>query len=329
MKKPPVLIWMRNGRLMATSDQVHDSSNFPTLLAAAINEVFTRWADQAPQGCHAPCWEEVFQQLLCMSELIHVPRKEWFDASFVVRALTNSVEAMFAARWRLRRMARRERQQDGIWYGNPVCWDGVPEQAWSQLCCDQPDAGVRIIRLLSYGVILNEHERDWWIQVDDGTPFSGDPHPFLEAVDIGERLAKGRTPVMEIHDKRLVATPGASGAPDETFLLNVVPYLRADLVRPLRFESVLRTLEALGVNLRKLGARGSTRILLGKDRQPAGLITYDAHVPDGAGGVHKCRIALGGSIEELRRGLTIETLWEEYGLSEVSLDDYLKLRTGP
>lgn len=293
-------------------------------VVVALNRVLLRWADEHPGGYIIPCWEEALRDVL------HVATDEMVGCVDDRYSLASVSEVFVRSEFGKERNTFRVRAASTSWEEG-VRW-GNPQHFYTDLTRDEWMMFLREIGMPFQALTVvpdRYHRQTPWIQADGGAASRTSESPFRFLAGLRHRLLSRRLPKRaSIRDGELVMfdEPPRSHAA----LIPLYDYFTEGAIPVLRFETLLRVMESLGVSeeeLLRYERRDEPLSCLLEHRRDVLLINDPILGTLQSDGISvPCQVLLGGTEAELNDRQTFQTLWKLYGVPGMTLESYLHLR---
>ncbi len=325
----PVRLALSGGRLVAerieTLNEVISSDTRLNATCLVLDVVLKRWAEQRPGGYAVPCWEEAVRDTF-HTAFSMIPRQTdgVIQLGAAGRLFVRSSMGQERTCFRTRRAGPSP--DDLLMSGDRYSfYRDLNKQEWARFL-ELIGTPFEVLR----SIPTKQAPSTPWIQTDAGAvdQTSDSPFRFLARVryDVFARQTVKRA-IMK--DRELVLL-------DESFssrhaLLSLHDAFREVTLPVLRFESLLRVMDVLGVTDEMILAYTASDPPLSLEldgwRSTPLRVNHPLHGRLSWNGREvSCGFFLGGSREELLERHTFHTLWDKYGLPDMPLKAYLNLR---
>lgn len=325
----PVELVLSDGRLAAQgAETVDEARRHDTRLNAmclALDAVLKRWAEERPGGYAVPCWEETVRDTL---HTVSVTALRWMDGTIPLSPAGSVFvrSSMAQERTGFRTRCTGSSPDDLVMCGNPYSfYRYLDEQEWTWFL-QLIGTPFEVLR----SIPTEQAPATPWIQTDGGAAdrTSYSPFRFLARAqyDAFARQAPKRA-IMKDRELVMMDEPSSSSCP----LLSLHEAFTEVTFPVLRFESLLRVMDVLGVTHETILAYtvSDPPLSLELDGWRSAPIQVN-HPLNGRlswnGREVQFGFFLGESREELLERHTFHTLWDKYGLPDMSLEAYLTLR---
>lgn len=308
--------------LVNSGGRLEDWSRPPWLqICQDLNGLLDEWHSAVP-GCRVPCWEEAMRGLIERLRPEEGPTQVHGRDMFCISRLVGALTAHRDQRteWvRCRFFAKHPEQGESC--GNPLRVDSVFD-AYRRAALLEDLGSDRPLRILDVGA----DDAGCWLQLDNGTPGGTAPHPFSCVAGIRQGLlSPPRSRYGLVNGRFEIVRPPPE--PNRPFAMAIEEYLALDGLRPLRFVSVLRALESLGIagsDLLKEPAELHQERMSAGGREDVTVHLYNGTIASD-GRREPFLLALGNTSEELQQPTTVASLWSRFGLSGLSFEEFLQL----
>ncbi len=317
----------RDGRLCAVRVKERDARAHDEAVdrvSAVFDTVLERWAKHRPSGYAVPCFEEALRDTI-HDTYRHPDRRDDEDTSFAPFGRVFVRSTPWAERSGFRILQPSALLEQGLIHGNPYSFYYRRTRQEIENFLSDMGGSFEVIRPIS----TEELPGTPWVQIDGGTPHRCVDSPFRGLARFQfDTLARSEPKRAMFADGELLILDGPSAL--RYGLLSLHDAFAEVTMPTLRFESLLRVMDILGVTHEEILAYASSHSPLDLQFGDHLRTLKKANQPlEGRLAWGRRRERFGfflGSPTELEERHTFHTLWEKYGLPGMTLETYLKLR---